>query len=227
MTYLVNDPASTEFLDMTAVDHGLSAMLGDPDAVDKFVGADIQGAHIELRHAVKKLTGLVSDPTRNEVQKHDAAKRLATQVTERLSKTKATLEKRAQELGSCAIADADFALGPKSEKAGLHSEIRDYLLDQTRRPDGLSKVREALAESPEVAAVLWHSPRFLTGLPAESFETMRMEALKSARPDLYANLSNSIGLTKLAAKYETVIGKVSRSFFNPTLAGQANKRVEV
>ena len=95
------------------------------------------------------------------------------------------------------------------------------------KPDGLTKTREALAESPDVAAVLWHSPRFLTGLPEASFESMRVEALKSVRPDLHANISNAIGLTKLAAKYPTAIGKVSRSFYNEQIAAQEKKRVEV
>jgi hypothetical protein len=225
--YLVNDPAATEFLDLTMVDSGLNAYLGDPENIEPFVAADVKGAQIELRHAVKKLQGLAVDPTRTEADRHIAGKRLATKVIERLAATKTVIEKRAKELESSAIADANSALGPRADKAGLHSEIRDYLLEQTRRPDGLSKVREALAESPEVAAVLWHSPRFLTGIPEASFENMRIEALKSARPDLHANLSNSIGLTKLAEKYVNAIGKVTRSFYSPTLAAQEKKRVEV
>jgi hypothetical protein len=227
MNYLVNDPAAVDFLDLANVPSGLNAYLGDPDKSDPMIGADIKGAQIELQHAVKKLQGLAVDPTRTDVQKHDAGKRLATKVIERLAATKTAIEKRAKELESSAIADANFALGPRADKAGLHSEIRDYLLDQTRHPDGLAKIREALAESPDMAAVLWHSPRFLTGLPAESHEHMRIEALKSARPDLHANISNAIGLTKLAEKYVTAIGRVSRSFYNEQMAKQATRRVEV
>jgi hypothetical protein len=227
MNYLVNDPAAVDFLDLANVPSGLNAHLGDPDKSDPMLGADIKGAQIELQHAVKKLTGLVSDPTRTEVEKHIAGKKLATKVIERLAATKTAIEKRAKELESSAIADANSALGPRADKAGLHSEIRDFLLDQARHPDGLAKIREALAESAEMAAVLWHSPRFLTGLSEASFETLRVDALKSARPDLHANISNAIGLTKLAAKYATTIGKVSRSFYSEQMAAQEKKRVEV
>ena len=225
--YLNTDPVSVEFLDLTMVDSGLNAYLGDPDNIEPFVAADVKGSHIELRHAVKKLTGLVSDPTRTEVEKHIAGKKLATKVIERLAATKTIIEKRAKELESSAIADANFALGPRADKAGLHSEIRDYLLEVNGKADGLEKTRAALAESPEVAAVLWHSPRFLTGLPAASHEHMRVEALKSVRPDLHANISNAIGLTKLAERYVTAIGKVTRSFYSPTLAAQEKRRVDV
>jgi len=225
--YLTTDPAAVEFLDLANVPSGLNAYLGDPEKTDPMLGADIKGAQIELQHAVKKLQGLSDDPTRTDVQKHEAGKRLATKVIERLTATKTAIEKRAKELESSAIADANSALGPRADKAGLHSEIRDYLIEVNRKPDGLEKTRAALAESPEVAAVLWHSPRFLTGLPQESFENMRVEALNSVRPDLHANISNAIGLTKLAAKYPTVIGKVSRSFYNEQVAKQATRRVEV
>jgi hypothetical protein len=227
MNYLVNDPAAVDFLDLANVPSGLNAHLGDPDNIEPFVAADVKGAQIELQHAVKKLQGLVSDPTRTEVEKHIAGKKLATKVIERLAATKTAIEKRAKELESSAIADANFALGPRADKAGLHSEIRDYLLEVNGKPDGLTKTREALAESPEVAAVLWHSPRFLTGLPEASHETMRVEALKSVRPDLHANISNAIGLTKLAAKYPTAIGRVQRSFYNEQMAAKEKQRVEV
>jgi hypothetical protein len=225
--YLTTDPAAVEFLDLTMVDSGLNAYLGDPDNIEPFVAADVKGSHIELRHAVKKLTGLVSDPTRTEVEKHIAGKKLATKVIERLAATKTIIEKRAKELESSSLREADYALGPRADKAGLHSEIRDYLLEVNRRPEGLEKTRAALAESEDVAAVLWHSPRFLTGLPEASFDSLRTEALKRSRPDLHANISNAIGLTKLAEKYVTAIGKVSRSFYSPSLAAQETRRVDV
>jgi hypothetical protein len=227
MNYLVNDPAAVDFLDLANVPSGLNAHLGDPDNTDPMLGADIKGAQIELQYAVKKLQGLTVDPTRTEVDRHIAAKKLATKVIDRLAATKTAIEARAKELESSSLREADSVLGPRADKAGLHSEIRDYLIEVNRKSDGLEKTRAALAESPEVAAVLWHSPRFLTGLPGESHDLMRIEALKSARPDLHTNLSNAIGLTNLAAKYKTAIGKVSRSFYNEQMASQAKRRVEV
>ena len=39
--------------------------------------------------------------------------------------------------------------------------------------------------------------------------------------------SKVVGLSKLAGKYEAAIRKVATSFYNPELAAQASKRVEI
>ncbi len=76
MQYLVNSPDATSFLDTAQLDSGLSAILGDPKAIDAHVAPDVQSAHITLKDAAKKIAALVGDPTRTEVQKHAAAKQL-------------------------------------------------------------------------------------------------------------------------------------------------------
>ncbi len=67
----------------------------------------------------------------------------------------------------------------------------------------------------------------LVGLAPRVHEGRRLEALHSRKPDLYTSLSNSVGLSKLAGKYEAAIRKVAPSFYTPSLAEQASRRVEI
>lgn len=227
MQYLVNSPDAINFLDSAQLDSGLSAMLGDPKAIDAHVAPDVQSAHIVLKEAAKKIAALVDDPTRTPTAKHDAAKQLAQKVTTHLEKSKAALEAHAEKLKASALAQADLHLGPSSERSALHSEIRSWVREQAKTPEGLLQVKQAMADNDDVAAILWHSPSFLVGLAPSVHEGLRLEALQSRKPDLYANLSNSVGLAKLAGKYEAAIRKVAPSFYTPSLAEQASKRVEI
>ncbi|HBO7378314.1 TPA: hypothetical protein VDW17_003030 [Pseudomonas aeruginosa] len=225
--YLVKDPAATGFLDNAQLDTGLAAMLGDPKGIDAHVAPDVQSAHIVLKEAAKKIAALVGDPTRTDVQRHHAAKQLADKVTTHLEKSKAALEAHAEKLKASALAQADLHLGPSSERSALHSEIRSWVREQAKTPEGLLQVKQAMADNDDVAAILWHSPSFLVGLAPSVHEGLRLEALQSRKPELYANLSNSVGLAKLAGKYEAAIRKVAPSFYTPSLAEQASKRVEI
>lgn len=227
MQYLVNSPDAINFLDSAQLDSGLSAMLGDPKAIDAHVAPDVQSAHIVLKEAAKKIAALVDDPTRTPTAKHDAAKQLAQKVTTHLEKSKAALEAHAEKLKASALAQADLHLGPRSESGVLHSEIRSWVREQAKTPEGLLQVKKAMGDNDDVAAVLWHSPSFLVGLAPSVHEGLRLEALQSRKPELYANLSNSVGLAKLAGKYEAAIRKVAPSFYTPSLAEQASKRVEI
>lgn len=55
MQYLVNSPDAINFLDSAQLDSGLSAMLGDPKALDASVAPDIQSAHIVLKGTSRNL----------------------------------------------------------------------------------------------------------------------------------------------------------------------------
>ena len=225
--YLVGSPESVSFLEMARMESGRNAMLGDPEVFDSSVRPDINASHIALGEATKKVEALVADPTRTDVQKHAAAKKLADSVVDRLGKAKAAIVARSESLRTDTISKADSALGPRSDRGALHSEVRGWVREQARSSEGLTAIRAELNDSDDLASVLYHSPRFLLGLPESAFETLRMEALESRRPELYANLSASVHLERLAAKYEAAIKKVPHAFYNPELAKAASKRVEV
>lgn len=224
--YLV--PAATEFLDLVQIDSGLRVALGDPK-VEAGVGPDIVRAHIALREGVKKISALAEDPTRTEVARHLAAKKVAGAVVAELTKTKAAIERRATDLRTEALRQVDLQLGPTADKAALHSEVRAWIRDAAKNSDGLERIRVAMKEDgSEIAAVLWHSPRYLLGLPsAASLETLRLEALEGWRPDLYAALETSANLDELLGKYQATVNKIETAFYNPAMAAQASKRVEV
>jgi hypothetical protein len=226
--YLVNGPGTADFLDLAHTESGTRAMLGDPK-IEAMVGVDIVNAHIALREGAKKVAALVYDPTRTDVSKHAVAKKLADSVVEKLSKTKAVIEKRAEYLQSEALRVADIEFGPKSERAALHSEIRGWVREtlQRRGGEGIGIVREALKGNSDLAAIVWHSPRFLLGLPDEIHSELRMEVLEAHKPELFSGLSTSLALTKLLGKYDTAIRKVQSSFYSPEMAKQSVKRVEV
>lgn len=122
---------------------------------------------------------------------------------------------------------AELHLGPKPDRSALQSEIRSWVREQAKDPGNLPAIRAAMAENDDVASVLWHSPSFLVGLAPRVHENIRLEALQSRKPDLYSSLSNSVGLSKLAGKYEAAIRKVATSFYVPSLADQASKRVVI
>lgn len=227
--YLVDGPQATDFLDLSHTESGLRAMLGDPKAHDPMVGPDITNAQIALREAAKKIAALVNDPTRTDVEKHGAAKKLATETADRLTKTKAALEQRSGALYKDATAKADLQFGPKAERAGLHSEIRGWVRETlSKGGDGVVRLRAAIKTDKDLASVVYHSPRFLLGgLPEDVHSELRFEAMEVHEPELYANLSRSVNLTKLAAKYDNAIRKVQTNFYNPNLAGQAAKRVAI
>lgn len=225
--YLVNGPHAVDFLETALTETGTRAMLGDPK-IEAMVGVDIVNAHIALREGTKKVVGLVNDPTRTDVSKHAVAKKLADSVIEKLARTRSVIENRANHLESEGFRMADIELGPKPERAALDSEIRGWIRETlSKGGDGIGVVRETMKQNESVAAILWHSPRFLLGLPEDVYGTLRYDALETHRPSIYASLTTSYDLKELLGKYDKTIRKVQSSFYNQEMANAAAKRVEV
>lgn len=224
--YLVSTPAATEFLDMAHVDSGLRVILGDPKE-DAAVGPDIVRSQIALREGAKKVAGLANDPTRTEVDRHQAGKKVAADVVDALTKTKTAIGRRATELRDDAFRKINLEFGPSSDRAVVHSEVRGWIREVARTPEGLEKIKNALEESDDLAAVLWHSPRFLLGLPEETYQKLRLDALEVRRPELFAALKTSGNLDELSKRYDTAVRKVEASFYGHAIALRAGKRVEV
>lgn len=229
--FLVPGQEATDFLELSVLDAGLGAMLGDPKMYDAMVGPDIVGSHTALREAAKKVIGLVDDPTRTEVDKHAVAKKLADGVTEKLTKARAAIQKRADDLMQKSLASAETEFGPRQDRAALHTEIRTWVRDTLQRKggEGIGIIRQAMKGNKDLADVVYHSPRFLLGdaIPGDVYEEMRMEAIEAHKPELYASLNQSVSLTTLAKKYDNAIRKVGTTFYSPSIAKRAAKRVEV
>ncbi|MBN9462123.1 MAG: hypothetical protein J0H00_12980 [Burkholderiales bacterium] len=224
---LVQTEAASSFLSLAATETGRKAFLGDPEKFDSGVGPDLTNAHIALRDGVETIGRLLQDPTRNDVQRHEVAGVVAARTIEVLEKSKAAIERRAEVLYGDGVAQAEREFAPRASHAALESEIRAYIREQAKEPDGPVKVRAAMLESKDVAAVIYHSPGFLVGLNDATHSKLRFEATERWVPDAYKRMTDSIALSELTPKFIKAIGSIRASFYNPTLAAKAKLRVQI
>ena len=225
-TYLVESPQAESFMELASTNTGSAAFLGDPEQFEAGAGPDIANASIALRQNVAKVAALKNDPTRTEVQKHEAAAVLAERTLTQLEKSKAAIESRANELWNSAVTQSELTFAPKSDRGTLDSEIRQYLREQAGKPEGMMKIREAMKDK-NVAGVVWHSPSFLLDINPANHQKLKVEALEQHLPDAYKKVVDSLALGELPAKYDKAINSVRTSFYNPALAAKAKLRVEV
>jgi hypothetical protein len=122
------------------------------------------------------------------------------------------------------IIDESFRADPTRE--GIQSEIRSWIRDSARTEGGLAKVREAMDASPEVAAVLYHSPHFLLGITDATRSNMAVDGVIAHLPEAAKLMERSSALTKVAGAYGQTIRSVNASFFNSAVADQMRRRVE-
>jgi len=222
---LVQTPEANEFFAMPNVRRKI--MLGDPDKLDKSVYNFVVRAHNAVGEGITTIAALGSDKTRNDVQRHAAAKTIADRVTAILDETKGQIEANSKRLGREATDAINQSFGADPNRASIQSEIRGWVREQAKSPEGLAKIREAMTKTPEVGAILFHSPSFLLGLAENVRVSMMMDAVETHLPNAHAMLEASAALDTAAARYPDAIGLVHRSFFNPILAEQAASRVEV
>ncbi|HDQ4464831.1 TPA: hypothetical protein P9G65_005134 [Pseudomonas aeruginosa] len=224
---LVQTEAASSFLSLAGTETGRKAFLGAPEKFDSSIGPDLTNAHIALRDGVATVAALLNDATRNDVQRHEVAGVVAGRTVEALQKAKAAIESRAEVLFSDGVAQAEREFTPRASHASLESEIRAYIREQAKQADGPAKVRAAMLESKDVAAVIFHSPGFLVGINAETHSKLRYDATERWVPDAYKRMTDSIALRELAPKFDKAIGSVRSSFYNPTLAAKASTRVRI
>lgn len=225
--HLVNTDAAADFLSLAMTDVGPVAFLGDAEAFESGVAADIQMANIALRDGASKVVALTKDETRTEVARHAVAEKVANSVIGQLTKTKAAIEAKAESLGYLGQAQASALFSPKDGRAALDGEIRSWIRESMKTADGISEVMAAARSDGNVAAVIYHSPRFLLGLSNETHASLKFDAIKRFAPEAYAHIENSGKLFDLAPRYDRVMQKVRMNFYNQTLADKAKLRVEV
>ena len=225
-TYLVESPQAESFMELASTNTGSNAFLGDPEQFEAGAGPDIANAGIALRQNVAKVAALKNDPTRTEVQKHEAAAILAERTVAQLAKSKAAIETRAENLYNTGLTQAQMHFAPSADRGALDSEIRAYIREQAGKGEGLMKIRQAM-EDKAVAAVVFHSPSFLLDIAPENHTKLRFEATERHVPAAYKMMTDSVALRELPAKYEKTISAVRGSFYLPTVAAQASKRVQV
>lgn len=225
--FLVNTPNELRFLEMAATDAGRKAFLGDAEHYDTQVGGVIINSQIQLRDSVEKIERLTRDESRTEVARHGAAEQLANGMIERLTDAKTKIQARAKELLAEGESEANTAFAPKSERSALDAEIRGWIREQAKTPEGLAKIRAAMERNSNVATVIYHSEDFLLNLAAEVHATMKYEVIQRYAPATYRKLTDSVALSSLAPNYDKAIGSVRKSFYSVVLASKAKQRVEI
>lgn len=226
MTYLVNTEDSQRFLGMASTETGSRALLGDAEAFPA-AGAHMTKAQIELRNAVSKVAALANDPTRTPVQQHAAARELANRTIETLQSSANGIARQSEMMIENAQARANSSFAPRPGHDALNSEIRRWIAEQAKTPEGLMNIRKQMERSEDVAAVIWHSPDFLLNINSDVCETLKYEALQQHYPDIYSDFVAGHMLRDMPKKYQSVIRNVGRFFFNAALAEQVSRRVEI
>lgn len=224
---LVQTPEAGNFMQQIRIPTGRKVLLGDKTKFQGTVFNAIGFAHTAVAEGADKIGALAQDPTRNEFEKHDAARQVAHKVEGVLTQSKASIQGVTKALVTefGAIIDDRFKLA--SERQAIHSDIARWIKEQAGKPDGVAIIRGEAKSHSEVVAVLHHYPRFLLGLADTPRQNIIEDGLKWFAPEAHAMIEQSGELEKLAANYERAIKDVRRSFYNPSLVDQASRRVEV
>ena len=225
--YLVNSPESASFMELMNTETGRKVLLGDKGKFHKSALNAIGYAHNALADAIPKVVALASDPTRTTVDQHHAARQIAGKVATVLVQSQKSLEAASRDLaeeGNRIVADT-FELD--ANRQTIHSEIRGWIREQAKHPDGIIKIREAAKTNSEVVTVLFGSPYFLLDLSEDTRGNIVLDGFKRFAPTGWTKIEQSRELAELAVKYPEAINKVHLYFYNPTIADQASRRVEV
>jgi Arc/MetJ family transcription regulator len=176
---------------------------------------------------VKKIGALAADPTRNEVQKHDAARQVAEKVVGVMERSHTALNRIVAALDAEAQAEVDKVFALPSHRGGIHDAMRNRFGEMAKRETGLTEIRAIVAKDREAAAVIVNTPAWLLGIAEEAHGGIMGDTIKRFAPNAAIAVAKSQRLEEVAAKYPKAIAGVRRSFFNAAIADKAKNRVEV
>jgi hypothetical protein len=226
-TTLVQSPMATKFVGDLQIGAFRKAYMGDPATLPEAVRAPVTNAHEAVKESLVLLAGVANDPTKNDVLKHEAGETLAGRLDAVLSKTQRTLEQGAASLAEEAKAKADDYFRPDPSKAAYDMKAIEWLQENFRTPEGQAKIRAASKTHSDLARVMVHAPSYLLDISEETRMSYYVNAVERFVPDAFAAFETSSTLRELAKKYDHVRSGVRTSFYNPAIAEQAKRRVNV
>jgi ATP-dependent protease HslVU (ClpYQ) ATPase subunit len=224
--YLVNTPAAEKFLTLANTNAGRRSMLGDADKF-KGMGQVIRDAHDVLQKGVERAIALVNDRTRTDVAKHDAAKRIAEDTANQLAVQRNQLARKAEDLMQDGQASADAFFEMRTERGAIDAQIIAWVKEQSAKDGGVAEIRKTAMEEPQLAAVIYNAPNFLLGINANSHQKMRLDVVEKHAPNAYKAMDQGVEMQSLLSRYDKAIAGVHSSFYNPTVAAQAETHVAV
>jgi hypothetical protein len=231
---LVNTPEANEFVDNAKLETQRNVMLGNLNRFRKDLKDDpeiynrVSASHQCLERAAETITRLASDGSRNEVEKHAAAKKVADDTIVQLDNTRQSLIGLSESyMRGVDERLADVFKLPEGRSA-IQSDIARWIRDEAKNGDGgYTNIREAVTSNSEFAKVLYHWPTQLLGLPHDQRLEFVNKAIKVWSPECLVAMERSEMLRETAEKYPATIAKVKASFYNVLKAAKIHQRVAV
>lgn len=225
--FLVNTPLENQFLTSAATEIGCKVYLGDLERYPAQVQAYIASANIHLKDGVSKVEALAKDQTRNEVQRHEAAKKVAGNVTAELKRAQSNLRKYSTAALNDATNEINNTFQPDPARAAFDAENMRWIRESMKTVEGMAKVKTAMKNDFNIANVIRNASPYTLDMTPENHSKWSYEAAEIYAPEAWAKASAAVEVGELADKYDKTISKVDYSFYSDIQAGQAASRVEV
>jgi hypothetical protein len=224
--YLVSDPQAIQTLTALQSGVGNKARFGDGSKYPS-MQARIEALQAVVQGNAAKVAALGKDETRTEVARHVLAKDLAARTSQAVLTVKAEIETQAEYMQVRGQEMANEVLAPKAGYGSHDTELRQWMREAVKSPEGMAQLSALAKKDADVAAVIFHSKQVLTGLSPELHARMRLQAVERFAPAAYAMINEGVELQGLAKRYDKVTAEVASSFYSPHLADKGATRVEV
>ncbi|MBV0910924.1 hypothetical protein [Anianabacter salinae] len=223
--YLV--PGQTEKLISLQARTYLRTKLGDPERFPS-VKAQMTALQDSIVSSATKAKALAGDLTRTKPQLHLLGKEIAMRASAPIRQHAELFARKAVELMDDGKALADSVLGPREGYGYVDSEIRGWIRDQVKTPEGMQAVSTLYKSDKNVASVLYSSPYFLLGISEALHGKMAATAVEKFAPKGAALLTEGAALSKIVGNYESVVSDIHNSFYSAEVVAKAEaSRVEV
>jgi hypothetical protein len=215
--FLVSNPNAIRWLEMMATPTGRKAAFGYADILPDNLASKVQVLDIEMDDAITRLQRLAKDRSgRSDPEKHFLAMGMANKLLATIQNTKAAVEQEANRMVTDAFVAADTHFAPSLSYGALHSEVRAWVREQLKLPDGkgLEVVRDSLGD-PQIAAALYHAPTPLTGFAKEVHINMKNRAMEVHLPQQWKQVQVGVKLMDLPPSYDRAAKEVRGAFYEP------------
>lgn len=231
---LVNTPEANEFVDNAKLETQRNTMLGNLNTFRKDFKDDpeiynrVSASHQRLERAAETITALASDGSRNEVEKHAAAKKVADDTIAQLENTRQSLLGLSESYMRGVNERLAEVFKLPEGRSAIQSDIARWIRDEAKNGDGgYANISDAITTNSEFAKVLQNYPYQLLGLPHGQHLEFMNKAIKVWSPESLDAIERYNKLRDTAAKYPATIAKVKGSFYNVLKAAKIHQRVAV
>lgn len=225
---LVQTPDAEDFMQRSRIPTGRKVMLGDRE---RFQGLSsfnaISYAHNAIKEGAEKIEALTSDKTRNEPEKHAAARQVAEHVKNVLRQSKTTIDREASQFDRETDEILAARFNPSNYSQYSLSETVRWIREQAKKETGLLEIKKQAGLNSRVATVLYDLDDILLDLTPEVHTGFIEASISKLAPEAANKIAMSGQLRKLSANYAKAITGVDNSYYKSEVANQVDTRVEV